>query len=103
MSETGLFYRMTTSMNSDAMYSEETYRTVSIDNMDNIQVTVLGDVQSTTVFAPVNSSYENIDFIRGADIIARLSELSITIEHDEKYTGDYMKLYSLMTTIVTKM
>ena len=68
-------------------------RTVTIDATNNVRITI---PVGGTVMKPEPS-------IDGSKLLSRLSELSLRIQHDNEYDGDYIQLYNLMTSIVTDM
>jgi hypothetical protein len=69
-------------------------RTVTVNDTD-IHITVAVETGSMTLSEPAR-------LVNGRELLARLSELSIEIQHDSNYAGDYFQLYNLMTALVTK-
>ena len=47
--------------------------------------------------ATITDNNENI--IVGSELMASLSEFSLTINHDDKYSGDYIKIHNLICSI----
>jgi len=77
--ELGLFYRMT--------HRSE----------NNIENENMGEVSSFTV-----TFGNNISQVNGFELMAALSELSLSIIHDEKYNNDYVEIYRLLRSINDK-
>lgn len=93
---TSLFYRMT-------HRTDDT--SVQIDNVDDTNITVVGDTYNmcTDIVQEPSMSSNKYAFVYGNDLLAKISELSIAIEYDQEYRGDYIQLYNLLTSIVTKL
>lgn len=98
----GLFDRM---MQSGGEYEEEEFdeeRTVTLDEDDNVQVTIVSDYGAMTFSEPL--TYMNNTYaVSGGELLGRISELSMVIEHDDLYTGDYVRLYEILTGLVTNL
>jgi hypothetical protein len=77
-------------------------RTVTIDEDNNLHITIDGDTGSMTFSEPLTDMNETYA-VGGSELLSRLSELSLEIEHDDIYTGDYVRLYELLTGLVTNM
>jgi hypothetical protein len=86
----------------DEEYENDDTRTVTIDANDDLHVTVVGDTGSMTFSEPLADMNETYA-VGGSELLSRLSELSLEIEHDDIYTGDYVRLYELLTGLVTNM
>ena len=98
----GLFDRM---MQSGEEYEEEEFdgdRTVTLDEDDNVQVTIVSDYGAMTFSDPM-TDMNNTYAVSGGELLGRISELSMEIEHDDLYTGDYVRLYELLTGLVTNL
>ena len=98
----GLFQRM---MQSGEEYEEDEFdgdRTVTLDDDDNVQVTIVSDYGAMTFSEPL-TDMNNTYAVSGGELLARISELSMEIEHDDLYTGDYVRLYELLTGLVTNL
>ena len=98
----GLFARM---MQSGEEYEEEEFdgdRTVTLDEDDNVQVTIVSDYGAMTFSDPL-TDMNNTYAVSGGELLGRISELSMVIEHDDLYTGDYVRLYELLTGLVTNL
>jgi hypothetical protein len=54
-------------------------------------------------FSEPLTDMNNTYAVSGGELLARISELSMEIEHDDLYTGDYVRLYELLTGLVTNM
>ena len=105
--QTGLFDRMMQSCEEDDEGDEETEqddreRTVTFDDDDNVQVTILGDTGAMT-FSEPQTDINYMCAVSGGELLGRISELSMVIEHDDLYTGDYVRLYELLTGLVTNL
>jgi hypothetical protein len=77
-------------------------RTISFDEDDNLQVTIVGDYGAMTFSEPIN----DINYmcgVSGGELLSRISELSMELHHDELYTGDYVRLYEVLTNLVTNL
>jgi hypothetical protein len=99
----GLFDRMMyRGDEDDEEYENDDTRTVTIDANDDLHVTVVGDTGSMTFSEPLADMNETYA-VGGSELLSRLSELSLEIEHDDIYTGDYVRLYELLTGLVTNM
>ena len=72
-------------------------RTITITNSNNLNVTISGDTGAITL----SEQREPSPSIYGEELLSRISELSLQIQHDNLYTGDYVRLYNLLTDIVT--
>jgi hypothetical protein len=104
---TGLFDRMMQSCEEDDEGDEETEqddreRTVTFDDDDNVQVTIIGDTGAMT-FSEPQTDINYMCAVSGGELLGRISELSMVIEHDDLYTGDYVRLYELLTGLVTNL
>lgn len=98
----GLFARM---MQSGEEYEEEEFdeeRTVTLDDDDNVQVTIVNDYGAMTFSEPL-TDMNNTYAVSGGELLGRISELSMVIEHDDLYTGDYVRLYEILTGLVTNL
>ena len=99
----GLFDRM---MQSGEEYEEDAdedgARTVTLDAADNLHITIDGDTGAMTFSEPL--TYMNNTYaVSGGELLGRISELSMVIEHDDLYTGDYVRLYEILTGLVTNL
>lgn len=90
---TGFIERMCQTNNNTNTIDDIGTRTVTIDAANNVRVTI---PTGGTVMKPELS-------IGGRELLSRLSELSLRIQHDNEYDGDYIQLYNVMTSIVTNM
>ena len=100
----GLFDRM---MQSGEEYEdddedEDCERTVTLDADDNLNITIDGDTGAMTFSEPL-TDMNNTYAVSGGELLGRISELSMEIEHDDLYTGDYVRLYELLTGLVTNL
>jgi hypothetical protein len=77
-------------------------RTISFDDDDNVQVTIVSDYGAMTFSEPM-TDMNNTYAVSGGELLGRISELSMVIEHDDLYTGDYVRLYELLTGLVTNL
>ena len=77
-------------------------RTVTLDEDDNVQVTIVSDYGAMTFSDPM-TDMNNTYAVSGGELLGRISELSMEIEHDDLYTGDYVRLYELLTGLVTNL
>lgn len=77
-------------------------RTVTLDEDDNVQVTIVSDYGAMT-FSESLTDMNNTYAVSGGELLGRISELSMVIEHDDLYTGDYVRLYELLTGLVTNL
>ena len=77
-------------------------RTVTLDEDDNVQVTIVSDYGAMTFSEPM-TDMNNTYAVSGGELLGRISELSMVIEHDDLYTGDYVRLYELLTGLVTNL
>jgi hypothetical protein len=77
-------------------------RTVTLDADDNLHITIDGDTGAMTFSEPL-TDMNNTYAVSGGELLARISELSMEIEHDDLYTGDYVRLYEVLTGLVTNM
>jgi len=77
-------------------------RTVTLDDDDNVQVTIVSDYGAMTFSEPL-TDMNNTYAVSGGELLGRISELSMVIEHDDLYTGDYVRLYELLTGLVTNL
>ena len=95
-----LFYRMTHRADDN-----DADTNVTIDNVDINNMTIVGDTYDVCTYVvpePMVSS-NKYAFVYGNDLLAKMSELSMAIEYDQEYKGDYIHLYNLLTSIVTKL
>lgn len=99
----GLFDRM---MQSGEEYEDDEQddeeRTVTLDEDDNVQVTIISDYGAMTFSEPM-TDMNNTYAVSGGELLGRISELSMVIEHDDLYTGDYVRLYEILTGLVTNL
>ena len=86
----------------DADEDEDCARTVTLDEDDNVQVTIVSDYGAMTFSEPM-TDMNNTYAVSGGELLGRISELSMEIEHDDLYTGDYVRLYELLTGLVTNL
>jgi hypothetical protein len=100
----GLFARMMQSGEEDEADEDDIVgeRTVTLDADDNLHITIDGDTGAMTFSEPL-TDMNNTYAVSGGELLARISELSMEIEHDDLYTGDYVRLYELLTGLVTNM
>lgn len=99
----GLFQRMMRSGGEDEEDDDEDGdRTVTLDEDDNVQVTIISDYGAMTFSEPM-TDMNNTYAVSGGELLGRISELSMVIEHDDLYTGDYVRLYELLTGLVTNL
>ena len=101
----GLFQRMMRHGNEydeDAEAEDDGARTVTLDEDDNVQVTIVSDYGAMTFSEPM-TDMNNTYAVSGGELLGRISELSMEIEHDDLYTGDYVRLYELLTGLVTNL
>ncbi len=100
----GLFARMMQSgeEDEDAEAEDDGARTVTLDEDDNVQVTIISDYGAMTFSDPL-TDMNNTYAVSGGELLGRISELSMVIEHDDLYTGDYVRLYELLTGLVTNL
>ena len=99
----GLFARMMQSgKDNDEDAEEDGERTVTLDDDDNVQVTIVSDYGAMTFSDPM-TDMNNTYAVSGGELLGRISELSMEIEHDDLYTGDYVRLYELLTGLVTNL
>ena len=100
----GLFDRMMQSgeEDEDAEAEDDGARTVTLDEDDNVQVTIISDYGAMTFSEPM-TDMNNTYAVSGGELLGRISELSMEIEHDDLYTGDYVRLYELLTGLVTNL
>ena len=77
-------------------------RTISFDDDDNVQVTIVSNYGAMTFSEPM-TDMNNTYAVSGGELLGRISELSMVIEHDDLYTGDYVRLYELLTGLVTNL
>jgi len=101
----GLFDRMMRHGNEydeDAEAEDDGARTVTLDEDDNVQVTIVSDYGAMTFSEPM-TDMNNTYAVSGGELLGRISELSMEIEHDDLYTGDYVRLYELLTGLVTNL
>ena len=102
----GLFDRMMQSgEEEDDDDDEEEFdgeRTVTLDEDDNVQVTIVSDYGAMTFSEPM-TDMNNTYAVSGGELLGRISELSMVIEHDDLYTGDYVRLYEILTGLVTNL
>ena len=77
-------------------------RTISFDDDDNVQVTIVNDYGAMTFSEPL-TDMNNTYAVSGGELLGRISELSMVIEHDDLYTGDYVRLYEILTGLVTNL
>ena len=104
--DAGLFARMMQSGEEDDDDEDEDdiddERVVTLDADDNLHITIDGDTGAMT-FSESLTDMNNTYAVSGGELLARLSELSMEIEHDDLYTGDYVRLYEVLTGLVTNM
>ena len=81
---------------------EDCARTVTLDADDNLNITIDGDTGAMTFSEPL-TDMNNTYAVSGGELLGRISELSMVIEHDDLYTGDYVRLYELLTGLVTNL
>jgi hypothetical protein len=81
---------------------EDGARTVTLDEDDNVQVTIVSDYGAMT-FSDSITDMNNTYAVSGGELLGRISELSMVIEHDDLYTGDYVRLYEILTGLVTNL
>ena len=81
---------------------EDGARTVTLDEDDNVQVTIVSDYGAMTFSEPM-TDMNNTYAVSGGELLGRISELSMVIEHDDLYTGDYVRLYEILTGLVTNL
>ena len=100
----GLFQRMMRQDDDAEAEDEEDAgaRTVTLDDDDNVQVTIVSDYGAMTFSEPL-TDMNNTYAVSGGELLGRISELSMVIEHDDLYTGDYVRLYELLTGLVTNL
>ena len=101
----GLFDRMMRHGNEydeDAEAEDDGARTVTLDEDDNVQVTIVSDYGAMTFSEPM-THMNNTYAVSGGELLGRISELSMVIEHDDLYTGDYVRLYEILTGLVTNL
>jgi len=101
----GLFDRMMRDHDADEDEDDEdegSARTVTFDDDDNVQVTIVGDYGAMTFSEPL-TDMNNTYAVSGGELLGRISELSMVIEHDDLYTGDYVRLYEILTGLVTNL
>ena len=101
----GLFQRMMQSGEEDDEDDDEDEdgaRTVTLDEDDNVQVTIVSDYGAMTFSEPL-ADMNNTYAVSGGELLGRISELSMVIEHDDLYTGDYVRLYEILTGLVTNL
>ncbi len=77
-------------------------RTVTLDEDDNVRVTIVNNYGAMTFSEPL-TDMNNTYAVSGGELLGRISELSMVIEHDDLYTGDYVRLYELLTGLVTNL
>ena len=99
----GLFDRMMREDEEDEDdEDEDCARTVTLDADDNLHITIDGDTGAMTFSEPM-TDMNNTYAVSGGELLGRISELSMVIEHDDLYTGDYVRLYELLTGLVTNL
>ena len=101
----GLFQRMMRhddEAEGDDEDEDDGARTVTLDEDDNVQVTIVSDYGAMTFSEPL-TDMNNTYAVSGGELLGRISELSMVIEHDDLYTGDYVRLYELLTGLVTNL
>jgi hypothetical protein len=81
---------------------EDGARTVTLDADDNLHITIDGDTGAMTFSEPL-SDMNYMCSVSGGELLSRISELSMEIHHDDLYTGDYVRLYELLTNLVTNL
>lgn len=93
---TSLFYRMTHRVDDVS---------VPIDNVDETNISVVGDTYEmcTDVVPDTTISSNKYAFVYGNDLLSKMSTLSIAIEYDQEYRGEYIQLYNLLASIVAKL
>jgi|APGre2960657373_1045057.scaffolds.fasta_scaffold130678_1 hypothetical protein len=99
----GLFDRMMQSGDDDDDEADDDgERTVTLDADDNLHITIDGDTGAMTFSEPL-ADMNNTYAVSGGELLGRISELSMVIEHDDLYTGDYVRLYEILTGLVTNL
>ena len=99
----GLFDRMMRQAEGEEDDDEDDgERTVTLDEDDNVQVTIVNDYGAMTFSEPL-ADMNNTYAVSGGELLGRISELSMVIEHDDLYTGDYVRLYEILTGLVTNL
>ena len=97
----GLFARMMQSgVEDDDDIDDE--RVVTLDADDNLHITIDSDTGAMTFSEPL-MDMNNTYAVSGGELLGRISELSMEIEHDDLYTGDYVRLYEVLTGLVTNL
>lgn len=100
-SGSSLFYRMT----HRTYEAADTDTNIPIANVDENHMTIVGDTydMSTDVARRSSMSSDNYAFVYGNDLLAKMSELSMAIEYDEEYRGDYIRLYNLLSSLLRRL
>ena len=93
---TSLFYRMT-------RRTDDT--NVPIDNVDETNISVVGDTYEMCIdVTQETSTHKNkYAFVYGNDLLSKISILSMALEYDQEYGGEYIQLYNLLESIVAKL
>jgi hypothetical protein len=81
---------------------EDGARTVTLGADDNLHITIDGETGAMTFSEPL-SDMNYMCSVSGGELLSRISELSMEIHHDDLYTGDYVRLYELLTNLVTNL
>ena len=105
--DAGLFARMMQSGEEDDDDDEDEddiddERVVTLDADDNLHITIDGDTGAMT-FSEPHTDINYMCAVSGGELLSRISELSMEIHHDDLYTGDYVRLYEVLTGLVTNM
>jgi hypothetical protein len=103
----GLFDRMMRFVEDDEEDDDENAeydceRSVTLDEDDNLHITIDGETGAMTFSEPL-SDMNYMCSVSGGELLSRISELSMEIHHDDLYTGDYVRLYELLTNLVTNL
>lgn len=101
--DAGLFARMMQSGEEDEDDDDiDDERVVTLDADDNLHITIDGDTGAMT-FSEPHTDINYMCAVSGGELLSRISELSMEIHHDDLYTGDYVRLYEVLTGLVTNM
>ena len=99
----GLFARMMQSGEDDEDEDDIVgARSISFDDDDNLHITIDGDTGAMT-FSEPHTDINYMCAVSGGELLSRISELSMEIHHDDLYTGDYVRLYEVLTGLVTNL
>jgi len=101
----GLFARMMQSGvedDDDEDEDEDDERVVTLDADDNLHITIDSDTGAMT-FSEPHTDINYMCAVSGGELLSRISELSMEIHHDDLYTGDYVRLYEVLTGLVTNL